>query len=41
MEWVDSDIGSKVTMKYPSCILKGDNSVGNSISIAYAKKVKF
>ena len=38
MEWVDGNIGSKVTMKYPSCILKGDNSKGNSISIAYAKK---
>lgn len=38
MEWVDGNIGSKVTMKYPSCILKGDHSVGNSISIAYAKK---
>lgn len=38
MEWVDGNIGSKVTMKYPSCILKGDYSVGNSISIAYAKK---
>ncbi len=38
MEWVDGNIGSKVTMKYPSCILKGDNSIGNSISIAYAKK---
>ena len=25
-------------MKYPSCILKGDNSVGNSISIAYASE---
>ena len=37
MEWVDGNIGSGVTMKYPSCILKGDNSVGNSISIAYAK----
>ena len=37
MEWVDGNVGSKVTMKYPSCILKGDNSVGNSISIAYAK----
>ena len=37
MEWVDGNIGSKVTMKYPSCILKGDNSIGNSISIAYAK----
>lgn len=38
MEWVDGNIGSKVTMKYPSCILRGDNAVGNSISIAYAKK---
>ncbi len=37
MEWVDGNIGSGVTMKYPSCILKGNNSVGNSISIAYAK----
>ena len=37
MEWVDGNIGSCVTMKYPSCILKGDNAVGNSLSIAYAK----
>ena len=38
MEWIDGNIGSSVTMKYPSCILKGDNSSGNSLSIAYAKK---
>lgn len=38
MEWVDGNIGSKVTMKYPSCILKGKGAIGNSISIAYAKK---
>ena len=38
MDWVDGNIGSGVTMKYPSCILLGDNSVGNSISIAYAKE---
>ena len=38
MEWVDGNIGSGVTMKYPSCILKGDNARGNSISIAYAKE---
>lgn len=38
MEWIDGNIGSKVTMKYPSCILKGDYSTGNSISIAYAKQ---
>ena len=41
MEWVDGNIGSKVTMKYPSCILKGNNAVGNSISIAYAKEGQF
>jgi len=38
MEWIDGNIGSGVTMKYPSIILKGDNSSGNCISIAYAKK---
>ena len=38
MDWVDGNVGSGVTMKYPSCILLGDNSVGNSISIAYAKE---
>jgi len=41
MEWIDGNIGSGVTMKYPSCILKGDNSVGNSISIAYAKEGQY
>ncbi len=37
MEWIDGNIGSGLTMKYPSCILKGDNATGNSLSIAYAK----
>lgn len=37
MEWVDGNLGSFITMKYPSCILRGDNSSANSISIAYAK----
>lgn len=36
MEWIDGNIGSKVNMKYPACILKGDNSKGNCISIAMA-----
>ena len=40
LEWIDGTIGSKVTMKSPSCILNGDNSVGNSISIAYAKDIQ-
>ena len=38
MEWVDGNIGSHVTMKYPSVILKGNYSVGNCISIAYARE---
>ena len=38
MEWIDGNLGSKVTMKYPSCILSGIGARGNSISIAYAKK---
>lgn len=41
MEWVDGNVGSGVTMKYPSIILKGDYSVGNCISIAYAKKGQY
>lgn len=36
MEWIDGNVGSGITMKYPSCILKGDYATGNSISIAYA-----
>ena len=38
MQWIDGNIGSGVTMKYPSCILRGDYSRANSISIAYAKE---
>ncbi|AKX33885.1 FeS assembly protein SufB [Spiroplasma litorale] len=38
MEWIDGNIGSKINMKYPSCILKGDRSQGDTISIAVAKK---
>lgn len=37
MQWIDGNIGSGITMKYPSCILKGNNAVGSSISIAYAR----
>ncbi|MDD2434885.1 MAG: Fe-S cluster assembly protein SufB [Bacilli bacterium] len=36
MEWIDGNIGSKVNMKYPSCILKGEYAQGNCISIAVA-----
>lgn len=36
MEWIDGNIGSGVTMKYPACILKGDNSSGTCITISVA-----
>lgn len=36
MEWVDGNIGSSVTMKYPCCVLKGDNSNGTCITISVA-----
>lgn len=38
MEWVDGNIGSKVTMKYPSCYLVGKGARGELLSIAYADK---
>lgn len=41
MEWVDGNIGSKLCMKYPCCILKGDRSRGSTISVAVASKGQF
>lgn len=38
MEWIDGNIGSKVNMKYPCCVLKGDGAKGNCISVAVATK---
>ena len=38
MEWVDGNIGSRVTAKYPSCYLVGDGARGEMLSIAYADK---
>ena len=38
MEWIDGNIGSKATMKYPACILKGDNSNGTCVTISVATK---
>ena len=34
MEWIDGNLGSKLNMKYPATILKGDNSKAKCISIA-------
>ncbi len=36
MEWVDGNIGSKVTMKYPSIYLMGERARGEVLSIAFA-----
>ena len=38
VEWVDGNIGSSLTMKYPAVILKGENSHAEIISVAYAHK---
>lgn len=38
MEWIDGNIGSKVTMKYPSVYLVGRKAHGEVLSVAYAGK---
>lgn len=38
MEWIDGNIGSSITMKYPACILAGEYAKGTTISIAVASK---
>ncbi len=38
VEWIDGNLGSKITMKYPSVILKGRNSKADILSIAFAGK---
>ncbi|GAA2807653.1 Fe-S cluster assembly protein SufB [Saccharopolyspora taberi] len=36
MEWVDGNLGSKVTMKYPSVFLMGEHAKGEVLSVAFA-----
>jgi len=36
MEWIDGNIGSKVTMKYPAVFLMGEHAHGEVLSIAFA-----
>lgn len=36
MEWIDCNLGSKITMKYPSCLLMGERAHGEMLSIALA-----
>ena len=36
MEWIDGNIGSKVTMKYPAIWLMGEHAKGETLSVAFA-----
>ena len=36
MEWVDGNLGSKITMKYPAVYLTGEGAHGEILSIAFA-----
>lgn len=38
VEWVDGNLGSKLTMKYPAVLLKGEGARGEVLSIAWAGK---
>ncbi len=38
MSWVDTNLGSKETMKYPSCYLRGEGSFGEMLSVTYSTK---
>ena len=37
ISWTQLETGSSITWKYPSCILKGDDSVGEFYSVAFTK----
>ena len=38
VEWIDGNIGSKITMKYPGIYLMGERAYGETLSIAFAGK---
>ena len=38
VEWIDGNIGSKITMKYPGIYLMGQKAYGETLSIAFAGK---
>ncbi len=40
ISWTQVETGSAITWKYPSCILKGDNSVGEFYSVALTSKMQ-
>ena len=41
MEWIDGNVGSQITMKYPSVILAGEGASGLTISAAFGGKQMF
>jgi len=41
MEWIDGNVGSHLNMKYPACVLAGENAKGVCISIAVASGKQF
>ncbi|MCR5795305.1 MAG: Fe-S cluster assembly protein SufB [Solobacterium sp.] len=41
MEWIDGNIGSRISMKYPACILAGEYAHGLCISIAVGSKGQY
>jgi len=41
MEWIDGNIGSRISMKYPACILAGEYARGMCISIAVGSRNQF
>ena len=38
VEWIDGNIGSKITMKYPGIYLLGERAYGETLSVAFAGK---
>jgi Fe-S cluster assembly protein SufB len=36
MEWIDGNIGSRINMKYPCCVLLGEHAHGEALSAAFA-----
>ena len=40
VSWTQVETGSAITWKYPSCVLKGDNSIGEFYSVAVTNKMQ-
>lgn len=39
--WTQVEVGSSITWKYPSCVLLGDNSIGEFFSVALTKNFQY